>query len=95
MPIVQFLTCGAAVTVFEDLSIINQTQENCCNHSSRFPCVLLGINSKEKKRIWHNKRSYFKILRKRKKPTYKSQTIRRRKNQIHKGGSSRSEPSAA
>lgn len=67
MPIIQFLTCGAAVTLFEDLSIINQTQENCCNHSSRFPCVLLGNHFKEKKRIWHNKRSYFKILRKRKK----------------------------
>lgn len=65
MPIIQFLTCGAAVMLFEDLSLINQTQEDCCNCSSRFPCVLLGNNFKEKK-IWHNRRSYFKILRKKK-----------------------------
>lgn len=63
IPIIEFLTCGAAVMLFEDLSLINQTQEDCCNHSSRFPCVLWGNNFKGEKKItktWHNKRSYNK-----------------------------------
>lgn len=48
MQIIQFLTCAAAMA--EDLSIINQTQQNCCNRSSSIPYVLQGNCFKGKKK---------------------------------------------